>query len=752
MQYLTIGRKSQAIIRVIELNLDLAEEETNYRKQMEYLEESYQLCKENQEFFITYGLKHERKLVMEAGFSAYVDYVMKNIRWEKDSKKRAVGYEKAIKVIEVLGKIGDDEEVAKIASSTVCYLEGRKLVNEALGSEQPDLELIKQATNQFKDAKETYKKANVCYCIYIGLLKILENVEIFEEKSGSKAKDLIQQVIEILPEKIDPGIRAAFEEIAKIFNEKDIKSRKNRLEEFDGKIRAIEYKALENLFGHVQKKLKDYIEEPFSPNLFYSNWKLRITFDDPEKVKGKLTVKTGNTILFDKALSTEEIKDNAIEIDYLERRYVPSGEDVIIFETPNQKPVVRDLDYSETVSKNKKTRIFLHDCCNGVCAGGDLKVAVVQLRYDVYGEDYAVKILESEAYKRKVMVILEAAVKEKADIVVFPEFSIPIDYLEDIQEYANKNGIIVFAGTHYVTEENLEKYEKLFASEFTEEDFRKNICPVVIPNLRIVHNEKMFGAKEERDLFFYKGMRQGKLNHIFKLRDNLNLGVLICFEYLNDELRHRLISACDVILVPQTNPNPSRFYNVAKNDLNNPLCAGNKACIMANGIFRIGKTEEEIEGGSSGKKMEIEGGSSGIMLTLDKDSYKMQDEGVISHIKDQKEQFIFLATINTQFSASRDLQTGPESIKTSLIHIFEEKEIRLIKKENIKAENAEEFLTFIRDINVCTDRKEIKTLIETNRSLIEKYSPLMNESTLNLNNLDFEEIKEKCRSILIPAN
>ena len=158
MQYLTIGRKSQAIIKVIELNLNLAEEETNYRKQMDYLEESYQLCKENQEFFITYGLRHERKLVMEAGFSAYVDYVMKDIRWEKDSKKRSIGYKKAIKAIEKLGKIGDDEEVEKIASSTVCYLEGRKLVNEALTSEQPDLELIKQAANQFKDAKETYKR------------------------------------------------------------------------------------------------------------------------------------------------------------------------------------------------------------------------------------------------------------------------------------------------------------------------------------------------------------------------------------------------------------------------------------------------------------------------------------------------------------------------------------------------------------------------------------------------------------------
>ena len=186
----------------------------------------------------------------------------------------------------------------------------------------------------------------------------------------------------------------------------------------------------------------------------------------------------------------------------------------------------------------------------------------MQLRYDLYSEN-SVKVLESEAYKRKVMAIL-GAVKGEADIIVFPEFSIPFDYLEDIQKYANETGIIVLAGTHYVTEENLKKYEKFFASNFTEEDFRKNICPIVIPNSKIIHNEKMFGAKEELGLFFHKGMKQGKINHIFKLQDNLNLGVLIGFEYLNDELRHRLISACDVILVPQTNPNPARFYKYCK--------------------------------------------------------------------------------------------------------------------------------------------------------------------------------------------
>jgi len=166
---------------------------------------------------------------------------------------------------------------------------------------------------------------------------------------------------------------------------------------------------------------------------------------------------------------------------------------------------------------------------------------------------------------------------------------------------------------------------------------------------------------------------------------------------------------------------------------------------MANGVFRIGnmvKDEFVME------KDEIIGGSSGVLLTLDKDSNRRLNEGIIS----SKEQFVLLATINLQYSAARDIQIASEPIKTSLIHIFEENEMPLYEKDNIKKEDTEEFLSLIRNINTCTDRKELKNLIEKNRSLIEKYSPLMHENTENLNNLDLEEIKEKCRCVLIPAN
>ncbi|WP_229394684.1 tetratricopeptide repeat protein [Methanosarcina sp. DH1] len=736
MQYLTIGRKSHSIMKLIELNTEQAKSETNSHRQIKYLEEAYQLCKKNKEFFSKYGLKHEKKLVMEAGLSAYVDYVIKDIREEKDSEKRAEGYEKAIKAIEKLGKIEDDEEVEKIASSTVCYLEGRKLVNEALGSEQPDLELIKQATNQFKDAKETYKKANVCYCIYIGLLKILENVELFEEENGSKAKEMINQVIEILPENIDPGINSAFEEIAKIFDEKDVKSRKKHLEEFDGKIRAIEYKALENLFGHVQKKLKDYIEEPFSPNVIYENWKLKVIFDDPTKIKGKLNIKVGNKILMSRNLVPEEVKNNLVEIDYLKIGYFPQDMDEIYFTTSGQKkPVIRPIDYFESVGRDNKTRIFQCDCSNGVCVDRDLKIAAVQLKYHAYGENSVVKITADNAYHRKVMSILDA-VKNEADIVVFPEFSIPFDFLKRIQEFADENEIIVVAGSHYVTEGQLGDYGELFCREFGEEDLRKNISPVVLPSSKIVHNEKLLGAREERELYFSEGMKAGKVNHIFKLRDDLRLGLMICYEYLNSDLRNRLISACNVILVPQTNPKPERFYEIAKADINNPLCSGNKAFIMANGIFTL---EDD-------KK--ILGGSTGIVSTLDKYSYEKQDEGIIKPVDKVMEQFVLLASINTDFSPSRDTQSGQVPLKTKIIHIFEENEI-LSNSEN----EGIRFIQLLETIENCKGKEKLKEILtdEENKATINVFSPLMHKHIQDLKELTLEEMQKKCCSILIPA-
>lgn len=519
--------------------------------------------------------------------------------------------------------------------------------------------------------------------------------------------------------------------------------------EFEGRISLIESRALENLFGHVNRKIKDYFEKPLNLNIIYEKWKLKVIIHDPEQIKGKLTIKVGDKTLFDGALSKNEVEKGLLEINFLELGYLPQGEDKISFMTIGQKkPVFETVNYFEKITKGHEIQILQHDCGNQTCIGKEPRIASVQLKYHAYKENSVIKISTGDDYHKKVMKILES-LKKEADIIVFPEFSIPFDYLEEIQRFADENRILVVAGSHYVVDENLEKYGKLFTCEFLEADLLKNISPVVIPSSKIVHNEKYLGAGIESPVFSEDGMEPGKVNHIFRLQENLNIGVMICYEFLNTEIRHRLVPVCNIILVPQTNNNPRSFYETASTDINRPLGGGNTAFVMANGIFTV-EGEENVQGGSTG-----------IALTLDKHSNAQKEKGIISPVDGVMEQFILLATINTEYFPGWDGQTGQVPIKTRLIHIFEESEIL-----NNSEGNDEEFIKFLREIDACEKRTELRELLEKNRrdlkqkeaegkdkkkSLIEQYSPLMNKQIQDLKDLDLEKLRRKCSFILIPA-
>ena len=134
MQYLTIGKKSHSIIKLIDLNSKLAAEETQPFDQMTYMKKVYKLCKNHRDFFEKYELMNEKELVTEAGLNAYIDFLMKNMKIEENFEKRAKKYGKALDAVKKLDEIETDETVLKLCASAACYLEGRKLLNEALVS------------------------------------------------------------------------------------------------------------------------------------------------------------------------------------------------------------------------------------------------------------------------------------------------------------------------------------------------------------------------------------------------------------------------------------------------------------------------------------------------------------------------------------------------------------------------------------------------------------------------------------------
>lgn len=249
-------------------------------------------------------------------------------------------------------------------------------------------------------------------------------------------------------------------------------------------------------------------------------------------------------------------------------------------------------------------------------------------------------------------------------------------------------------------------------------------------------------AKEERKLFNDEGMTNGSLNRIFKLNDDMTFGVMICFDFLNDDLRKRITDACDVILVPQTNPGTKRFHKTGHIEIDNPRGVGNKVYIMASGIFTydVGKN--------------IMGGDSGVILTLDKDLSNKRKDAIIKTIKVENnevyEQFIQIAQLNMKFNPARDTQMGQVPIAYNLIHIFEEYDI-LKSAENDKKDerNPQEFLDLLKAINSCEDKHELKRLLTDNGDLILKHSPLMHKTTRNLVNLKLDEIKGRCANIVL---
>jgi hypothetical protein len=231
---------------------------------------------------------------------------------------------------------------------------------------------------------------------------------------------------------------------------------------------------------------------------------------------------------------------------------------------------------------------------------------------------------------------------------------------------------------------------------------------------------------------------------------------MICYEFLNTEYRHRLVHACDVILVPQTNPDTKSFYDDAWNDIDRPVCGGTKYFAIANGIYTFGNDKK------------VQGGSTGTASTLSKHLNEKRKEGIISPINGVMEQFILIAKINTDYYPGQDTQNAQEAVTDWLIHIFEEVELLKNSMKNKSSKpTGDDFIKLLKNIETCESKTELENLLENaqkelyeyemdgemkKKSLVEFYSPLMNERIQDMKNFNLKKMKKRCRFLLIPSN
>ena len=741
LHYMTIKAKSRAIINLIQLISKEANKETNLSTKHGHFKEIYDKYLLYESFFDKSELEHEKRLVKEAGLTAHIHYLMLSARNETNTDRRIEEYEKCIQEVNKIAEDDSDGKLRELWTSVVYYLEGRVLINKAIRSEIPDTELIRKAVEKFGLAKERYKYANVCHCVYSILLEI-ESAEILDDYNVTKLKEKLRIAIDSLPAKMDDSVISTFKEIESIIDSMELKPDPEKFQKINRCIMKIDYSALREISSYYVSKLESYSKEPFNPNISYNNGTLVFKFDEPEKIKGKLRIAAGEIIIFDELLG----KRNVIYSDEYSKNPPQKREETFVFKTPDSKSVTRQISFYDTIKCGEDyldIYTILHNCRRGICSH-NFNIAIVQLKYDLYQEDHALKIKYDRKYLNKVRKILDVLKNEiNLNLIVFPEFSIPFDYLSALKEYSDKYGIPIIAGSHYITDENLKEHNGLFADNFDEKDLLKNISPVIIPNSKIMHTEKVGGAKGERDSFSDVGMKHGTLNRIFKFHEDVQCGIMICYDFINDTLRSRIIDACNVIIIPQTNEVPKRFLDLARREIDNPPGSGIKAFVMVSGLF----TFPDMDG--------INGGDSGVISTLDKYTYKKKPDSIImpEYVENEpiREQFIQLASMNMNFNAARDAQGAPVPITYKLIHIYEEIEIINSKWEKSKA-----FLDLIETIKSCNDIERLKEILGNSQSIIQNFSPLWHREIWgnknepkNLRNLDINQIKDKCRSIVV---
>ena len=676
----------------------------------------------------------ERKFAKELRSKAYIQSLIINARNEKNEQKRIAEYEKCIRELEQIAEAEDDEKLKEHWTSTIHYLKGRQFVNKA-GIEPSNRELMEKAIELFKSAKDRCPQANRGYYICTVLFE-LEKIEVLDNDAMLRMKKLMGHAVKNIPKKVDNDVKLILRVIEVLFENINLEKDNKMLLILDPYRRKIKSKALNNYLTYSISKILENHEKPFRPKVTYSNWTLNIKFDEPEKVQGNLTIKVGDDEIYNKIPENP----NLIHIKHISEIET----ETLTFTDEKGRSLQEKITYSEHIkySKGFADVHFLGHDCKRPNTYGKLKIAIVQLKYHLKREGLALVIVDNEAYKKKVKKILNA-VKKDADIVVFPEFSIPFGYLKAMTEYSKDNSIVIVAGSHYIIDDNLDEYGGMFYDEFGDKDLLKNISPIIIPSQKkILHTEKVFSSKEERAMFFKEGMRHGTLNRIFKLNNDVTFGAMICFDFMNDELRTRIMDECNVILVPQTNPGIEKFHQIGKNEIDNPRSAGNKAFIMANGIFTYNDDKN------------VMGGYSGIILTLDKDSNEKYGHPIIESVEVDgsrvHEQFIMLAELNTDFFSARETQDEQAAINYRLIHIFEENEILKSAEDGKKDDrNPQAFLELLKTINSCDDRHELEQLLADNGELIRKHSPLMYRNTRTLGNLKADEIKEKCASIVL---
>lgn len=185
-----------------------------------------------------------------------------------------------------------------------------------------------------------------------------------------------------------------------------------------------------------------------------------------------------------------------------------------------------------------------------------VKVMVCQLNFDQMDFEEGSRlyfITNSSKNKEYIRGFLNIASAQQVDLVIFPELTIPSEYVNDLVRFSSTYDIYVIGGTHY------KKTEKGYLS----------ICPIITPS-DLHFSEKITPAPFETSSFLEDADGAVPGQEVILLRGTRlgDFAVTICLDYTNRELKNSLdLESLDFLVVPAFNGKSSDFFHSMQSEV-----------------------------------------------------------------------------------------------------------------------------------------------------------------------------------------
>lgn len=183
-----------------------------------------------------------------------------------------------------------------------------------------------------------------------------------------------------------------------------------------------------------------------------------------------------------------------------------------------------------------------------------VRAMVCQMRYQDFPFEQDGRLLvikNSLEVKCTILNLMNVALNNNVNIVVFPELSIPQQLIGDVMKIARQGNMFVFAGTRY------KKEEEGFYSIGT------MICAE-----KTVDVYKMTPSPHEESPIAGKGVIPGREAVVFTNTSIGNFAITICADFMNADLKSQLLSYdLDFLLVPAFHGHSDDYHNIMQSDI-----------------------------------------------------------------------------------------------------------------------------------------------------------------------------------------